>query len=269
MKQKYDVIFSVGGACACSEGLRFANLQLASFPLDWIAGSDIRTRVNLLTDDLGDLLQPDLMRHIEELDIEKAYLYRNVKYTFNFPHDFPRGTVFEEQIGKVREKYMRRMRRLDALVAAARRVLFVWVDVPSSPQASDEDIAYCRDKLAARWPGAEFDAVVFQMDEDTPYRNRVVVRKPHLTTVRFAYRDQGYVGTGWRADHDILADWLRKNYAVADYRSEAERQRWNAFLAQRKYGRFKTDNPVVFFWRSVEYRIYKHFRKRLERKGVI
>lgn len=269
MRTTYDVIFSVGGACCCSEALRIARLQLASFPLDWIAGSDIRTRVDLLVQNLGDLVSPGLMRHIEELDIEDKYLYRNVKYVFNFPHDFPKGVPFETQMPKVEEKYARRMRRLDSLLTKARRALFVWVDVPSSPEVSDEDVSWCRERLAERWPGVAFDAFVFKADDGIPFARREIRRQPHVTTVRFAYRDFGFAGAGWRADHDILAACLAKGLKVRDYRDASDRARWEAFEATNKWNRFKTSNPLRRVVRGMEYRLYKHLLKRLTRKGVL
>lgn len=269
MKAAYDVIFSVGGACCCSEALRIARLQLYSFPLDWIAGSNIRTRVDLLANDLGDLVAPDLMRHIEELDIADKYLYRNVKYTFNFPHDFPKGVPFETQMPEVRAKYARRMKRLDEILSKSRRALFVWVDVPSSPAATEEDIAWCRRRLSERWPGVAFDAVVFKAEDEIPYARRLTDRQPHVTTVRFAYRDFGFAEAGWRADHFILAEWLQSYLRVRDYRDPAAREQWRAFEAKNKWNRFKTANPFLRVVRGMEYRLYKHLLKRLTRKGVI
>ena len=45
---QYDLVFSLGQACACSLTLRTANLQLASFPLDWLADGTLPSRVDLL-----------------------------------------------------------------------------------------------------------------------------------------------------------------------------------------------------------------------------
>ena len=40
-KQHYDFVFSLGQACSCSSSLRAAKLQYASYPFDWLYGSDI------------------------------------------------------------------------------------------------------------------------------------------------------------------------------------------------------------------------------------
>ena len=51
MKKKYDLIFSMGAACSCSSALRSAELQVASYPFDWLFGSDFCNRANIVVND--------------------------------------------------------------------------------------------------------------------------------------------------------------------------------------------------------------------------
>ena len=44
----YDLVFSLGQLCACSQALRTANLQFASYPLDWVGGSPIEVCASLV-----------------------------------------------------------------------------------------------------------------------------------------------------------------------------------------------------------------------------
>ena len=47
MTGKYDLILPIGEACSCSQSLRTAGLQFASFPWDWIAMHNIHNLIEL------------------------------------------------------------------------------------------------------------------------------------------------------------------------------------------------------------------------------
>ena len=59
MTGRYDLIFSVGDACSCSQCLRAADLQFASFPWDWIAFPELPDRAELMCNGYADWLEQD------------------------------------------------------------------------------------------------------------------------------------------------------------------------------------------------------------------
>ena len=50
--KKYDLIFSIGEACSCTEMLRKCRLQFYSYPFDWLFGSTFLNRIKMLCDDM-------------------------------------------------------------------------------------------------------------------------------------------------------------------------------------------------------------------------
>lgn len=63
--RKYDFIFGIGRACACSQSLRRAGLQLLSLPWDWLAinpkpeGSDLHIRLHIMENGFSDWLNKE------------------------------------------------------------------------------------------------------------------------------------------------------------------------------------------------------------------
>ena len=54
MKLHYDLIFSIGRSCVCTQALRKAKLQLASFPWDWLGNPPISERIAYICTDFKD-----------------------------------------------------------------------------------------------------------------------------------------------------------------------------------------------------------------------
>ena len=63
--KKYDFIFGIGRACACSQSLRKAGLQLLSLPWDWLAttptpdGPDLDMRLKIMESGFADWLREE------------------------------------------------------------------------------------------------------------------------------------------------------------------------------------------------------------------
>ena len=48
MKNKYDIVYSIGHDCACSMYLKKHNLRVVSGPLDWLTSVPAHMRFNLI-----------------------------------------------------------------------------------------------------------------------------------------------------------------------------------------------------------------------------
>ena len=130
--KEYDLIFSIGEACSCTSVLRALNLQQASYPFDWLFGSDFLGRCNILINDFD--------RFIEKNDLEYSYeersiscvAYHNVFNDITFNHDFLKSVEFNAMYEDVKQKYERRIKRLLSKISEAQKFLIVYVEVPSS-----------------------------------------------------------------------------------------------------------------------------------------
>ena len=171
-KKRYDLIFSIGEACSCSQSLRKAKMQRASYPLDWVFGSDFLGRIHLLVSGFD--------RYIEKADLEDTHsnngdqanlchVYHNAHNDMGFNHDFLEGVPFDEAYSAVRQKYDRRIARLYANIDAAPRVLVVFIEKPDTlSNASNEDILNGFKQLKEKYPVKTIDLLYFSL-----YQNMV------------------------------------------------------------------------------------------------
>ena len=263
---KYDVCFSMGATCGCSQALREAGLQLASFPFDWIGGPGICTKARLMADDFPGWFEPGTLTRLETPKFSKCDWYRD-KFGFTPIHDFAANVPLEEELPRVRAKYRRRVDRLSRLIDGAKHVLVAYFETAGRETASLEDVAEMRSILAGRWPGVVFDALILKFAEGVPFSRRTDESGDGWRIVSYDYKDRNE--EDWRVDWRQVGGWLRNEYEVADYRTDAEKSQWKALARKKMYSEFKADNWWDFQVTKLQYKIYKHFRTRLDRKGVI
>lgn len=268
MKRKYDLVFSLGAACACTECLRGAGLQFSSFPFDWLFGSTLAKRTDILVDGCDDWLNEE---HLEKVFSETAVhtdAYRNNATGITFNHDFPAGVSIAESIASVREKYDRRFARLRSLISRGGRVLAVYITPPpKGVPPSAEDAAYCRRRLSERFSNALFDILVLRSSENA----EPVVEHPAdgVTFATFDYRSRTDTTGANPVDRDRVVAFLKSlGLSACDYRSAAERRSHRAALRAKEYRRFGAANVFDYFWMKSQYKLYSHLRKRLMKKGL-
>lgn len=142
ISKKYNLIFSIGEACSCTQALRQNKLQVYSFPFDWLFGSNYIDRCKILASNFERFIdKSDLEFSHEERSI-KCNAYHNSYNDLTFNHDFDKNVEFDEMYETVKNKYNRRISRLLKLIDKSRRILVVYIEVPSSNhiQVSNEEI---------------------------------------------------------------------------------------------------------------------------------
>ena len=264
--KKYDVIFGMGAACSCSQALREAGLQFASFPFDWAGGHGICFKAQLMVDDFPGWFEPGTLTRIQESKFSTCAWYRD-KFGFTPLHDFPIDVPLEERLPVVRAKYRRRVDRLARLIDSARRVLVVYVESDGFERATAEDAVKMRETLARRWPGVAFDALIMKYREGVPFSRRLDESGDGWRIVQYDFKDRNE--EEWRVDWRQVARWMKGEYEVVDYRTADEKAKWKMRSRQQKYAGFKATNWWGYVVTKIQYKIYKHLRTRLDRKGVI
>lgn len=168
-RQKYDLVFSIGAACSCTQGLRGAELQFASFPFDWLFGSDFTGRIDMLCNKFKRFIDfDDLEFTFSERSI-KCDAYHNKFNDLTFNHDFQTNIPLSETYNAVREKYNRRITRLLDLIEKSERVLAVYMETPSSTEKiSPEDLIVASEKLRASFPDTVIDILYVSFDTKMP-----------------------------------------------------------------------------------------------------
>lgn len=214
---KYDFIFSLGAACSCTQTLRKAQLQFASYPLDWLFGSDLAGRV--------DIVASRFERFLEETDLTYAYsirsiscdAYHNAFNDLTFNHDFEFGKELKETFPAVKEKYDRRIKRLLDRIDQAKSVLGVYIETPNSgiSKYTKQDLENIHAKLKNAFPDKRFDLLYISPDESLEHGQIVIppVCGSGLDWVVTEYRYKKPDTPDYAPDYHVLLKIL-KNYKL-------------------------------------------------------
>ena len=267
MRERYDLAFSMGFGCGCSNALRRSGLQYASFPMDWVGVTGVARGAEMIAGDFAGWLDKDAMELIDVRRDDENYqrAYRHRKTGFVFTHDFPYEVGFDEAFETARRKYDRRIARLTGMIRASRRVLAVYVEHPIHGRAPDADLVRARDLLRARFPGVTIDLLYFHHRDAAAGDSAAVAEG--VTAVACAYRriDYGLVSHG--IETDGICRYLSEHVEVADYRTEEERHRFAARGRARSDDRF--GRGLSRWIARLQYRIYRKLGGDLKRKNII
>lgn len=137
--RKYDLIFSIGQACSCTEVLRKAHLQFYSYPFDWLFGSNFIDRIKMLSNNMKNFIDKDDLEYsYEEISIS-CNAYHNKRTDITFNHDFKKNLSFNEAYKEVSEKYKRRINRLYKQIEQSEKILAVYLQRPNENSVINEN----------------------------------------------------------------------------------------------------------------------------------
>lgn len=104
---KYKQIISLGHFCSPAMEFERIDRRKFSLPFDWLITPKFIDVIALINNQFEDFLNEDYMYQMEKY----PQYYRNVKWNIDFYHDFIPIKSFASQIGKVKDKYSRRISR--------------------------------------------------------------------------------------------------------------------------------------------------------------
>lgn len=216
-KKKYDLIFGIGEACSCSTCLRRANLQIRSYPLDWLFGSTFLNRVKLLINNFANIINLEDIECVGNNGIPTHLcdIYSNKANGLVFNHDFLSGTNPETEIFEVQNKYKRRGERLINFAENAKTILAVWIDSPGAlwQKKNDEDFFEGQRLLQERFPNAQVDLLVIEWDKSYKYdNNRYTKLSDRIEKYSFDYQfhhKKKYIAD-YVVDEKLLCKVLKK-----------------------------------------------------------
>lgn len=262
--KSYDFVFSLGAACSCSQSLRIANLQYASFPCDWLWGGAPRTRARALVEGFDRILTvARLVKHGVPWKLEHEP-WRDLETGIVFKHDFDWNTPLETMLEAVRAKYARRRQRLVERIGQSKKVLVVWISPPGSGEIPVSEFREVRRFLAETWPAVAFDVLVTVCAPGRSFAARTDVTQDGVRIVSWDYDD----GRESFIDNVKMAAFLSSEYAAADYRSDAERRAWPARRRALRYAQYNATSWWGFVVNRFWYRLYRHVRKEIERRHL-
>lgn len=269
---KYDVVFSVGSVCGCSEAIRGMGLQYTSYPLDWAGGGGLLAKsAGIVASRFTDWFNKEDFRLTGYSRTTHSNLhYQNIRNGQNFWHDFPCGCSFDEQFPKVAAKYRRRVERFLADMASAKRVLAVYCATPKTKvPTTDEDIVSSQAAMASAYPHLEFNLLVFRQDFSAKAPRETMLNE-HCLVIDLDYHqldEYGEISHIFKADE--VCSYLGRHFKVDDPRTEEEKAAYRRIAAERK----KPDRWGKSGWdRWVNrklFKLWRHLDRMLIRRGVI
>lgn len=265
-KRHYDLIFSLGVTCVCSQALRRAGLQLASFPWDWIARLTVLERLRIACDDFRDWPRLEDLEWMRSPDIAGNKPHVECRRTgLCFLHDFRQGESVESQYGQFIEKYRRRFRRFTSCMESSRRVLMVSIVNPFNPVTpSIDECRECRRILSERFNGVKCDFLLLTVDEGRSFSDRVEEEVDEgLLHVAYDYRKLPANRLGDPIVLDQVAQYLASRFSVRDYRTVEEKKSYAKLVKRRRTERLR--NRMAKFgatsrWQYELYRLRKSLR---------
>lgn len=274
-RTRFDFVFGLGAGCSCSRMLRERGLQYASFPLDWVgdptlnAGVDLRLTIDVVAGGFQNWFEKANLERTTLYDSENHVSYFDRGTRLYFAHDFAPGDDFALAYSAVREKYLRRIARFKKILSAAKSALVVWVADPrGNGEVVEDDIEYSLNALRAAYPKTDFMLLVANCVPGVPPEKMRVKRGKGYECLSFDYRVVTDGPPTWDIRTELFTPILDR-FAAVDYRTRAEKRANARREKARAYVKFKADSPWTYFVNRLQFKLYRHFKRRLERKGVL
>ncbi len=187
---EYDQIISLGEGCFVATYLNSSGLRNFSSPFDWVMGSTLELRLELLCNDFKDFINLEDLVCITEsfdkgftshgiFDFDKTNdVYVNKRNKIQFNHDFLRGENLEQKYPEVLEKYQRRSERLIDAINNSKHVLLLYADMPKekSTETNIDKVIELLVKLNIHYPHTYIKLLYFKYSL-TPNPHSQIINK--------------------------------------------------------------------------------------------
>ncbi len=182
----FDIIFSLGDACSCTETLRLAELQDFSYPFDWLLDGDFKVRADILLSDFATWFNKNDLELVDSY--KKNHVYTNKKTKITYIHDFYNDKSFDEAFYEVETKYKRRQERLLSTLNRAKTALMVYVNSPNKPMITNNDLKEVSNKLKVKFPSAKINILYFYNVPDISQADAIIKQlSENITKIIFDY----------------------------------------------------------------------------------
>ena len=188
--------------------MRGAKLQFASYPFDWLWGSDFIGRCKIIASKFKRFIDKKDLEDTHQTNLDKDNLceiYHNKYNDLNFNHDFLLEHKFDDFYPIVNDKYARRISRLVNSIEKSRRVLVVCIETPVKDHAvvDDEVLVRGRDIIAKAFPNTEIDLLYFSHSDKN---SKIINVSENITRIYDDYKDKKS-----ELDYVVLGDVLIKH----------------------------------------------------------
>ena len=172
----YDIVISLGQNCATSNALRACHLQEETLPFDWSGGvipekcgkGGLSGKVDLIINGFKDFFKLEDLENRgnnAEDDVTNLWIV-NKRTGLQYRHDFPDSKPVEDVFPLVKEKYQRRVDRLNEAIEQSNRILFVYF--AKEEGFEDDYLIEQQVKLQNKYPDKTID--FFYIMNNTKYQ---------------------------------------------------------------------------------------------------
>ena len=266
---EYDLAFSMGFGCGCSRSLRAAGLQRTSLPLDWIGSPGVVASAEMVASGFAGWLDRD---SLELIDVRRGHgainrAYVNRRTGFIFAHDFRNDYDVGEAFDEVSEKYARRIRRLNDLMRAARRVLAVYVEHPVRQRVPDDEVVRASRIMAEAFPGVDF-TLLYVYDDSCAEPVETSVG-PGVVTLGARIRRLEFGLVSHKFCHDPLIRYLAAHAVVPDRRTDEEKRFFREAQAAKAAARGGSGGALGRWWTRLQTRLHRKLERDLRARGLL
>ena len=271
MKKEYDMVFSLGFSCGCSQSLRAAGLQFASYPFDWLGVPDSLTAAKVVGGGFEHWMDIDDFKLV---DVNHGVgfctrIYLNKRTQLGYSHEFSDMHRFEETFPKVKEMYDRRVERFMSELGKAKRILAVYLEHTSRGKADDSTIKDTADILRGKFPGAEVDFLYFY---ENPECHAPVVESntDGVSVVAADYRmvENGRVTQFVKVP--VVASFLKEAVSAKDTRTPEDKAKYAAMSRTMDAIRWGKDSSAFRRWLNHHaYKTYRTLERVLMNRGLV
>ena len=145
----------------------------------------------------------------------------------------------------------------------------VWVADPRGKgEAAEDDIAYSLNAFRKAYPKTEFRLLVVNCVHGVSPQEMRVKRGDGYECLAFDYRVFKEGPPTWDVRSEMFAP-IFDRYVAVDYRSRAEKRENARREKARAYAKMRAKSAWEYIVNRLQFKLYRHFKRRLERKGVL
>lgn len=160
--RKYDVAIPLGNFCSASFHLRHNNLQLESYPFDWVGFDNVTIPATLVANGFKNYFIAEQLKRVEG-ENGNHLPYTQYPEHYLFYHCVEKDLPFDEACKKAKAMFERRIQRVYEYVESAKNVLFMNT---SNEPVLEKDAVEAQKILQKRFPGKNIDVIVVDMKAD-------------------------------------------------------------------------------------------------------
>ena len=242
-KTKYDCIFSLGSACYSAELLTKARLRVFSSPFDWLSEGTFEERGGLICNNFKDFLNIEDLEKVGERDYpENCDIYINHHNGIAFHHDFPKREELSKNYPRVKDKYDKKINRLNEKLCNSQNVLIVYMELFEDCMNKDEEIISVIEKINQKFNKANIDILYVKHNKemkDQEYKMSQISKNAYVAELYNRQRDNNDYGNYKNCKKILSKIKIRKAFREMLLKISKGRKRVRVYLFAIKIMSFK------------------------------